>query len=148
MGDTIDGDSVEKPARQTTSPHAGASKDSQTESSPTGPSSSAGSLIALAALALSVFAVGLASFAVWQQRQNTADIAALMPVSNSDAGELADIAKSDLANRLAALERELAADRQSQQSALAALQDQIAAPSPALTGKAWLANAASSEAKR
>ena len=130
MGDTIDGDAVEKPARQTAPPHASASKDSQTEPSPRGPSSSAGSLIALAALALSVFAVGLASFAIWQQRQNTADIAALMPVSNSDAGELADIANSDLVDRLAALESQLATDRQSQQSALAALQDQMAAPSP------------------
>ena len=51
------------------------------------PSSNAGSLITFAALALSIFAVGLAGFAIWQQRQNTADIAALMPVSNSDAQE-------------------------------------------------------------
>ena len=50
------------------------------------PSSNAGSLITFAALALSILAVGLAGFAIWQQRQNTADIAALMPVSNSDAG--------------------------------------------------------------
>ena len=130
MSDTIDGDAVEKPARQTAPPHASTSKDSQTEPSPRGPSSSAGSLIALAALVLSVFAVGLAGFVIWQQRQNTADIAALMPVSNSDAGELADIANSDLVDRLAALESQLATDRQSQQSALAALQDQMAAPSP------------------
>ena len=130
MGDTIDGDAVEKPARQTTSPHAGASKDSQTESSLRGPSSSTGSLIALAALTLSVFAVGLASFAVWQQHQNTADIAALMPISNSDAGKLAGIANSDLVDQLATLKSQLTADRQSQQSALAALQDQIAAPPP------------------
>ena len=101
------------------------------------PSSNAGSLITFAALALSIFAVGLAGFAIWQQRQNTADIAALMPVSNSDAGIgnlqiWADNSGSgiqDLANRLAALESQLAADRQSQQSALAALQDQMAAPS-------------------
>jgi hypothetical protein len=86
-------------------------------------------LITFAALALSIFAVSLASFALWQQRQNTADTVALMPVSNSDAKELADIANSDLANRLATLESQLAADRQSQQSALAALQDQMAAPS-------------------
>jgi len=74
-------------------------------------------------------AVGIAGFAIWQQRQNTADIAALMPASNSDAKELADIANSDLAERLAALESQLAADRQSQQAALAGLQDQMAAPS-------------------
>jgi hypothetical protein len=95
---------------------------------------------------LSVFAIGLASFAIWQQRQNTADIAALMPVSNSDAGESANItnlepnnsrprsseeSNSDLADWLAALESQLAADRQSQQSALAALQDQMATPPPA-----------------
>ena len=129
MGDTIDGDAVEKPAGQTTPSHAGASKDSQTESYPRGPSSSAGSLIALAALALSVFAVGLASFAIWQQRQNSAGIAALVPVGNSDAGALAEIANSDLVDRLDALERLLAADRQRQQSTLAALQDQMAAPS-------------------
>lgn len=92
---------------------------------------SAGSLITFAALALSILAVGLASFAIWQQRQNTADIAALMPVSNGDAGESTDIANSDLAGRLAALESQLAADRQSQQSALAALQDQMATPAPA-----------------
>jgi hypothetical protein len=86
-----------------------------------------------------MFAIGLAGFAVWQQRQNTVDIVALMPASNSDAKESANIANlgpsnseegnSDLADRLAALESQLAADRQSQQSALAALQDQMAAPS-------------------
>jgi hypothetical protein len=96
-------------------------------------------LFTFAALALSMFAIGLAGFAVWQQRQNTVDIAALMPASNSDAKESANIANlgpsnseegnSDLADRLAALESQLAADRQSQQSALAALQDQMAAPS-------------------
>ena len=86
MSDTIDGDAVEKPARQTASPHASASKDSQTEPSPRGPSYSASSFIALAALVLSVFTVGLAGFIIWQQRQNTADIATLMPVSNSDTG--------------------------------------------------------------
>ena len=92
---------------------------------------SAGSLITFATLVLSILAVGLASFAIWQQRQNTADIAALMPVSNGDAGESTDIANSDLADRLAALESQLAADRQSQQAALAALQDQMATPAPA-----------------
>ena len=149
-GDTIDGDAVEKSADQTPPPHAGASKHSQTAPPPSGLSSShssnAGSLITFAALALSVFAIGLAGFAIWQQRQNTADIAALMPVSNSDAGESANItnlepnnsrprsseeSNSDLADRLAALESQLAADRQSQQSALAALQDQMATPPPA-----------------
>ena len=129
MGDTIDGDAVEKPADQTVPPHASAPNHSQTTPPPSGPSSNAGSLITFAALALSIFAVSLASFALWQQRQNTADIVAPMPVSNSDAKELADIANSDLANRLATLESQLAADRQSQQSALAALQDQMAAPS-------------------
>ena len=110
-------------------------------------------MITFAALALSILAVGLAGFAVWQQRQNTADIAALMPASNSDAMESVNITKiirqpnnsgprsseesrseessSDLADRLAALESQLAADRQSQQSALAALQDQMATPPPA-----------------
>ena len=143
MGDTIDGDAVEKPADQTAPPHASASKHSQTAPPPSGPSSgvlsNAGSLFTFAALALSMFAIGLAGFAVWQQRQNTVDIAALMPASNSDAKESANIANlgpsnseegnSDLADRLAALESQLAADRQSQQSALAALQDQMAAPS-------------------
>jgi hypothetical protein len=135
MGDTIDGDAVEKPAGQTTPTHASPSKDSETVSPPRDPSSTAGSLITIAALALSVFAVGLASFATWQQRQNTADIAALMPVSSSDAGESEEIGNSDLGNsdlvdRLAALESQLAANRQSQQSALATLQDQMVAPSP------------------
>ena len=133
IGDTIDGDAVEKPADQTAPPHASASKHSQTAPPPSGPSSgvlsNAGSLFTFAALALSMFAIGLAGFAVWQQRQNTVDIAALMPASNSDAKELADIANPDLANRLATLESQLAADRQSQQSALATLQDQMAAPS-------------------
>ena len=129
MGDTIDGDAVEKPADQTVPPRASAPNHSQTAPPPRGPSSNAGSLITFAALALSIFAVSLASFALWQQRQNTADTVALMPVSNSDAKELADIANLDLANRLATLESQLAADRQSQQSALAALQDQMAAPS-------------------
>ncbi|MDA9597997.1 hypothetical protein N9S15_00820 [bacterium] len=129
MGDTIDGDAVEKPADQTVPPHASAPNHSQPATPPGVPSSNAGSLITFAALALSIFAVSLASFALWQQRQNTADIVALMPVSNSDAKELADIANSDLANRLATLESQLTADRQSQQSALAALQDQMAAPS-------------------
>ena len=139
----IDGDAVEKPADQTAPPHASASKHSQTAPPPSGPSSgvlsNAGSLFTFAALALSMFAIGLAGFAIWQQRQNTVDIAALMPASNSDAKESANIANlgpsnseegnSDLADRLAALESQLAADRQSQQSALAALQDQMAAPS-------------------
>ena len=143
IGDTIDGDAVEKPADQTAPPHASASKHSQTAPPPSGPSSgvlsNAGSLFTFAALALSMIAIGLAGFAVWQQRQNTVDIAALMPASNSDAKESANIANlgpsnsekgnSDLADRLAALESQLAADRQSQQSALAALQDQMAAPS-------------------
>ena len=150
MGDTIDGDAVEKPAGQTAPPHASASKHSQTAPPPSGlssgPSSNAGSLITFAALALSVFAIGLASFAIWQQRQNTADIAALMPASNSDTMESANItnlepnnsgpssseeSSSDLADRLTALESQLAADRQSQQSALAGLQDQMATPPPA-----------------
>ena len=148
-GDTIDGDAVEKSVDQTAPPHASASKHSQTAPPPSGlssgPSSNAGSLITFAALALSVFAIGLASFAIWQQRQNTADIAALMPASNSDTMESANItnlepnnsgpssseeSSSDLADRLTALESQLAADRQSQQSALAGLQDQMATPAP------------------
>ena len=131
MGDTIDGDAVEKPADQTPPPHARKSKHSQTTSPQKAPMPSAGSLITFATLVLSILAVGLASFAIWQQRQNTANIAALMPVSNGDAGESADISNSDLADRLAALESQLAADRQSQQAALAALQDQMATPAPA-----------------
>ena len=141
MGDTIDGDAVEKPTDQTAPSHASASKHSQTAPPPSGPSSNAGSLITFAALALSVFANCLAGFAIWQQRQNTADIAALMPVSNIDARESANItnsgpssseeSNSDLADRLAALESQLATYRQSQQSALAALQDQMATPPPA-----------------
>ena len=154
-GDAIDGDAIEKPVDQTAPPHASASKHSQTAPPPSGlssgPSSNAGSLITFAALALSVFAIGLASFAIWQQRQNTADIAALMPASNSDTMESANItnlepnnsgpnnsgpssseeSSSDLADRLTALESQLAADRQSQQSALAGLQDQMATPPPA-----------------
>ena len=129
MGDTIEGDAVEKPADQTPPPQASASKHSHTASPQKAPMPSAGSLITFAALALSILAVGLASFAIWQQRQNTADIAALMPVSNGDAGDSTDIANSDLAGRLASLESQLAADRQSQQAALVALQDQMAAPS-------------------
>ena len=133
IGDTIDGDAVEKPADQTAPPHASASKHSQTAPPPSGPSSgvlsNAGSLFTFAALALSMFAIGLAGFAIWQQRQNTADIAARMPVNNSNTQESANVANADLATRLAALESQLAADRQSQQSALAALQDQMAAPS-------------------
>jgi len=130
-GDTIDGDAVEKPADQTPPPHARKSKHSQTASPQKAPMPSAGSLITFATLVLSILAVGLASFAIWQQRQNTADIAALMPVSNGDAGDSTDIANSDLAGRLASLESQLAADRQSQQSALAALQDRMATPAPA-----------------
>jgi hypothetical protein len=125
VGETIDGDAVEKPADQTPPLHASASKQSHTAPPPSGPSSApssnAGSLITFVALAFSIFAVGLAGFAIWQQRQNTADIAALMPVNNSDDQESTNVANADLANRLAALE--------SQQSALAALQDQLAAPS-------------------
>ena len=132
MGETIDGNAVEKPADQTP-PHASASKHSHTAPPPSGPSSdpssNVGSLITFAALAFSIFAVGLAGFAIWQQRQNTADIAARMPVNNSNTQESANVANADLAIRLAALESQLAADRQSQQSALAALQDQIAVPS-------------------
>ncbi len=134
-GDTIDGDAVEKSVDQTAPPHASASKHNQTAPPPSGfssgHSSNAGSLITFATFVLSILAVGLATFAIWQQCQNTADIAALMPVSNGDAGESTDIANSDLADRLAALESQLAADRQSQQSALAGLQDQMATPPPA-----------------
>jgi hypothetical protein len=147
-GNMIDGDAVEKPANQTAPPHASASKHSQTAPPPSGlssgHSSNAGSLITFAALTLSVFALGLAGFAIWQQRQNTANIATLMPASNSDAMESANIANlghsnseegnSDLADRLVALESQLAANQQSQQSALAALQDQVAAPSTPLAG--------------
>ena len=129
-GDTIDGDAVEKSVDQTAPPHASKSKHSQTASPQKAPMPSAGSLITFATLVLSILAVGLASFAIWQQRQNTADIAALMPVSKGDAGESTDIANSVLANRLAALDSQLAADRQSQQAALAALQDQMATPAP------------------
>ena len=148
-GGTIDGDAVEKSVNQTAPPHASASKHNQTAPPPSGfssgHSSNAGSLITFAALALSILAVGLAGFAIWQQRQNTADIVALMPVSNSDAMESANItnlepnnsgpssseeSSSDLADRLTALESQLAADRQSQQSALAGLQDQMATPAP------------------
>ena len=132
MGDTIDGDAVEKPAGQTTPPHASESKDSQTASPHKAPSSHAGSFIAFAAFALSLFAVGLAGFAVWQQRQNTADMAALLPVANSGATDsvpgFSDLGLAKLDERLAALESQLAADRQSQKSALAALQDQMASP--------------------
>ena len=130
-GDAIDGDAIEKPVDQTAPPHASASKHSQTTSPQKAPMPGAGFLITFATLVLSILAVGLASFAIWQQRQNTANIAALMPVSNGDAGESTDIANSDLADRLAALESQLAADRQSQQSALAGLQDQMATPPPA-----------------
>ena len=144
-GDTIDGDAVEKSVDQTAPPHASASKHNQTAPPPSGfssgHSSNAGSLFTFVALALSILAVGLAGFAIWQQRQNTADIVALMPVSNSDAMESANItnlepnnsgpSSSDLADRLTALESQLAADRQSQQSALAGLQDQMATPPPA-----------------
>ncbi|MDC1406993.1 hypothetical protein N8524_01540 [Candidatus Puniceispirillum sp.] len=138
-GDTIDGDAVEKPADQTPPPHASTSKHSHTAPPLNVLSSNAGSLITFAALALSIFAVGLAGFTIWQQRQNTADIAALVPINNSDAQESLNVANlgldnsgvgnSGLANRLAALESQLAADRQSRQSALAALQDQLIAPS-------------------
>ena len=130
-GDTIDGDAVEKSVDQTAPPHASKSKHSQTASPQKAPMPSAGSLITFSTLVLSILAVGLASFAIWHQRQNTADIATLMPVRNGDAGESTDIANSDLADRLAALESQLAADRQSQQAALAALQDQMATPAPA-----------------
>ena len=129
MGDAIDGDAVEKPAEQTASSYASASKHSQTASPQKAPMPSAGSLITFATLVLSILAVGLAGFAIWQQRQNTADIAARMPVNNSDTQESANVANADLATRLAALESQLATDRQSQQSALAALQDQLAVPS-------------------
>ena len=98
MGDTIDGDAVEKPAGQTTPPHASESKDSQTASPHKAPSSHAGSFIAFAALALSILAVGLAGFAIWQQRQNTADIAALMPINNSDPQESVNVANLGLDN--------------------------------------------------
>ena len=132
IGDTIDGDAVEKPAGQTTPPHASESKDGQTASPHKAPSLRNGSFIAFAALALSLFAVGLAGFAVWQQRQNTADMAALLPVANSGATDsvpgFSDLGLAKLDERLAAVESQLAADRQSQKSALSALQDQMASP--------------------
>ena len=132
IGDTIDGDAVEKPAGQTTPPHASESKDGQTASPHKAPSLRNGSFIAFAALALSLFAVGLAGFAVWQQRQNTADMAALLPVANSGATDsvpgFSDLGLAKLDERLAAVESQLAADRQSQKSAISALQDQMASP--------------------
>ena len=67
MGDTIDGDAVEKSLDQTAPPHASKSKYSQTASPQKAPMPSAGSLITFATLVLSILAIGLASFAIWQQ---------------------------------------------------------------------------------
>ncbi len=50
---------------------------------------------------------------------------------NNSGPSSSEESSSDLADRLTALESQLAADRQSQQSALAGLQDQMATPPPA-----------------
>ena len=125
MGDTIDGDAVEKPAESAAPQQAAAAASGQAkpDQSPHHERPvSTGHLMALAALMLSVFAVGLAGFAVSQQRQQAAHLAATLPPDSADT-IASDMIVID--EKLAALETQLAANRQSQQAALAALAERF-----------------------
>lgn len=154
----IDGEAVEKPA-QTISPKKAGTKN-DTASSDAAPSDASRSdavsgapdskllakplpmfqAIIFAALGLSVFAIGLAGFAIWQHRHHAAEMAvARVAVANqqnlekrqTSPGQTSQdinsaIDQAALDERLAALMARLARERESQQAALAALQDQLA----------------------
>ncbi|NBP49130.1 MAG: hypothetical protein EBU63_07165 [Alphaproteobacteria bacterium] len=166
-GDMIDGEAVEKPA-QTTAPRKADTKNDTASSgtkNDTAPSDAARSdasmsdavsgapdskllakplpmfqAIIFAALGLSVFAIGLAGFAIWQHRHHAAEMAvARAAVANQQNFEKRQtspgqpsqdinsaIDQAALDERLAALMARLARERESQQAALAALQDQLA----------------------
>ena len=158
----IDGEAVEKPA-QTTSPRKADTKNDTASSgtkNDTAPSDASMSdavsrapdskllakplpmfqAIIFAALGLSVFAIGLAGFAIWQHRHHAAEMAvARAAVANqqnlekrqTSPGQTSQdinstIDQAALDERLAALMARLARERESQQAALAALQDQLA----------------------
>jgi len=147
-GDMIDGEAVEKPA-QTISPKKAGTKN-DTASSDAAPSDAVSGApdskllakplpmfqaIIFAALGLSVFAIGLAGFAIWQHRHHAAEMAvARAAVANQQNLEKrqtspdinSTIDQAALDERLAALMARLARERESQQAALAALQDQLA----------------------
>jgi hypothetical protein len=161
-GDMIDGEAVEKPA-QTTSPKKAGTKNDTASSgtkNDTAPSDASMSdavsrapdskllakplpmfqAIIFAALGLSVFAIGLAGFAIWQHRHHAAEMAvARAAVANqqnlekrqTSPGQTSQdinsaIDQAALDERLAALMARLARERESQQAAFAALQDQLA----------------------
>ncbi len=158
----IDGEAVEKPA-QTISPKKAGTKNDTASSgtkNDTAPSDASMSdavsrapdskllakplpmfqAIIFAALGLSVFAIGLAGFAIWQHRHHAAEMAvARAAVANqqnlekrqTSPGQTSQdinstIDQAALDERLAALMARLARERESQQAALAALQDQLA----------------------
>ena len=159
----IDGEAVEKPAQTTSPKKAGTKNDtapSDAAMSDAAPSDASMSdavsgapdskllakplpmfqAIIFAALGLSVFAIGLAGFAIWQHRHHAAEMAvARAAVANqqnlekrqTSPGQTSQdinstIDQAALDERLAALMARLARERESQQAALAALQDQLA----------------------
>lgn len=152
-GDMIDGEAVEKPA-QTTSPKKAGTKNDTAPSDASMSDAVSGApdskllakplpmfqAIIFAALGLSVFAIGLAGFAIWQHRHHAAEMAvARAAVANqqnlekrqTSPGQTSQdinsaIDQAALDERLAALMARLARERESQQAALAALQDQLA----------------------
>lgn len=159
----IDGEAVEKPAQTTSPKKAGTKNDtapSDAAMSDAAPSDASMSdavsgapdskllakplpmfqAIIFAALGLSVFAIGLAGFAIWQHRHHAAEMAvARAAVANQQNLEKRQtspghtsqdinsaIDQAALDERLAGLMARLARERESQQAAFAALQDQLA----------------------
>jgi len=137
-GDMIDGEAVEKSA-QTASPRQGGTHadtasafiDSKFLAKPS-PKVQA---IAFVALGLSVFAMGLAGVAIWQQRHHAAEMVGVRAAvsgqqtpeqrqGSQDRNSVTDQAALD--DRFAAIMAQLAAERERQQAALAEMQEQLA----------------------
>ena len=134
----IDGEAVEKPA-QTASPRQGGAH-ADTDSALIESKFLAKPLpkvqaIAFVALGLSVFAMGLAGVAIWQQRHHAAEMVGVRAaVSGQQTPEQRQVSQdrnsvtdqAALDDRFAAIMAQLAAERERQQAALAEMQEQLA----------------------
>jgi len=137
-GDMIDGEAVEKPA-QTASPRQGGTHADTAsafiDSKFLAKSSPKVQAIAFVALGLSVFAMGLAGVAIWQQRHHAAEMVGVRAaVSGQQTPEQRQVSQdrnsvtdqAALDERFAAIMAQLAAERERQQAALAEMQEQLA----------------------
>ena len=134
----IDGEAVEKPA-QTASPRQGGAH-ADTDSALIESKFLAKPLpkvqaIAFVALGLSVFAMGLAGVAIWQQRHHASEMVGVRAaVSGQQTPEQRQVSQdrnsvtdqAALDERFAAIMAQLAAERERQQAALAEMQEQLA----------------------